>query len=122
MLYAAAAPMMDPAACNVVYVDQRAKDDKQVRRDSVALPVPSICDQQDDLSSYLERGTEDPEVLKNIQALLSVFNHGARNSLFFYSALIFTPSPHRPSVAVYSELSAQIFPVENALNYLMKAN
>ena len=82
---------MDPAACNVIYVDQRARGDRQVRRDSIAPPVPTICDQQDDLSSYLERGTEDLEVSKNIQTLLSVFSHGARKSLFPSSTSVFTP-------------------------------
>jgi hypothetical protein len=78
-LYAAALATMDPAACNVIYLDQRAKGDRQVRRDSILPPVPTICNQQDDLSSYLERGTEHPDVSNNIQALLSAFNHGKHN-------------------------------------------
>jgi hypothetical protein len=94
---------MDPTACNVIYVDQRVKDDRQVRRNSVAPPVPTISDQQDDLSSYLERVTEDAEVSKNIQVLLSVFSHGARNSLSPNSASI--PVPHPSPV----EPSAQAF-------------
>ena len=95
---------MDPTACNVIYVDQRVRDDRQVRRNSVAPPVPTISDQQDDLSSYLERATEDAEVSKNIQALLSVFSHGARNySLSPHSASlsVLNPSPVEPSAQVF---------------------
>lgn len=74
---------MDYAACHVVYVDRRAREERFMKKDDLA----SSTDTKDtegvlDYSDVKEDLAEDEEVQTNIRSILSVFNGGT-----FYKTL-----------------------------------
>jgi hypothetical protein len=69
---------MEYAACNVVYVDRAAKEDKLVKRDDVALPASTGS-----LQNHVEGGlpVQLPSAVdRNLQTLLKTFSEGQYHS------------------------------------------
>lgn len=74
---------MDYAACHVVYVDRRAREERFVKKDSVASStVAKDIEGDSDYSDVKQDLVEDEEVQLNIRSILSIFNGGT-----FYNAL-----------------------------------
>ena len=75
--------VMDYAACHVVYVDKRAREERFVRKDGLASSAVTRSNERAlDYSNVHEDLAESEEVQMNVQAILSVFNGG-----MFYNAL-----------------------------------
>jgi len=69
---------MEHAACNVVYVDRAAKEDKLVKRDDLALPT-STGSFQNHVDGDLP--VQSPSAVdKNLQTLLLTFSEGQFDS------------------------------------------
>jgi 3',5'-cyclic-nucleotide phosphodiesterase len=73
---------MDYAACNVVYVDRTAREDKLIRRDDATLTASFI-----DASNHVQDHAPGPQapdaVHSNLQTLLGTFSEGSCRTLFF---------------------------------------
>lgn len=68
---------MDYAACHVVYVDRRAREERFVKKDGLASStVTKDTEGVLDYSDVKEDIAEDEEVQMNIRSILSVFNGG----------------------------------------------
>jgi 3',5'-cyclic-nucleotide phosphodiesterase len=66
---------MDYAACNVVYVDRAAKEDKLVRRDDV-IPSVSSIDISDQVDGQAHSRRHSFTLEENLQTLLATFSEG----------------------------------------------
>ena len=64
---------MDYAACNVVYVDRAAKEDKLVKRED-SWPVSSSIDLPNDSGNH---APDSPSLDVNLQTLLAIFSEGS---------------------------------------------
>jgi 3',5'-cyclic-nucleotide phosphodiesterase len=75
--------VMDYAACNIVYVDRTAPEDKLVRRDDLVLDESGL-----DIATIANDGALTPRasspVDSNVRILLSTFSEG-RSDLGFNS-------------------------------------
>ena len=65
---------MDPSSCTVVYVNERSKRDRWVRRLSEAASGEAVV--QKDVSGALFSNEETDDVRADLEALLSVFKQG----------------------------------------------
>lgn len=67
---------MDYAACNVVYVDRTAREDKLVKRDD-ATSTASLIDTPNHAQNHAP-GYQDPDAVdSNLQTLLGTFSEGS---------------------------------------------
>jgi hypothetical protein len=68
--------VMDYAACNVVYVDRTAREDKLVKRDD-ATSTASLIDTSNHVQNHAS-GSRDPDAVdSNLQTLLGTFSEGS---------------------------------------------
>ena len=68
--------VMDYAACNVVYVDRTAREDKLVRRDD-ATSISSLVDTPNHIQDYAPGPRILNAVDSNLQTLLGTFSEGS---------------------------------------------
>lgn len=67
---------MDNAACNVVYLDRRASEER-VRRESLSSWLEAKRNPEQNAPGYFNLGQSNPkDVYSNVEAVLSVFNEG----------------------------------------------
>jgi hypothetical protein len=72
--------MLDHAACNIIYLDKRAREEV-VRRDSLLAKNQSATDDQGEY--FKVDGFAPPqEVQSNIESILTTFNEGKRIRCF----------------------------------------
>lgn len=67
---------MDYAACNIIYVDRRAGEDRCIKRDA-ARPESSNANAHELPKHDSPVGGEIPHVDRNVQTLLGTFSEGA---------------------------------------------
>ena len=71
--------MMEHGACNIIYLDRRAREEL-VRRDS--LLASRVSNSSESAEYFKPDGSQLPlEVQSNIEAILSTFNEGAHARL-----------------------------------------
>ena len=73
---------MEYAACNVVYVDRTAEEDKLVKRDDV-IWSPSTNSAQNHVEGDLPAQSSPSHVDANLQTLLRTFSEGQLRSFRF---------------------------------------
>lgn len=61
---------MDPAACRVIYIDDRFNTERWISRDGLAPTTPQRASSQTEFSEL------PPDLQANVNAFLSVFNQG----------------------------------------------
>lgn len=67
---------MDYAACNVVYVDRAAKEDKLVKRESVASSSPPSINLPIHAEGHAPARRGSHTLEENLQTLLATFSEG----------------------------------------------
>jgi hypothetical protein len=74
--------MMDHGACNIIYLDRRAREEL-VRRDLLLATRASDASSAADQVEYFKlEGAQLPvEVRSNLESILSIFNEGMRCNL-----------------------------------------
>lgn len=71
---------MDHGACNVIYLDRRAREEL-VRRDTISMSLAAVANNAHDTQGYFRLGNPQArEVHSNIETILSTFNEGMQIS------------------------------------------
>ena len=102
---------MDYAACNVVYVDRTAREDKLVKRDDATSPGPRDTP-PNHAEEYASAHQTPNAVDGNLRTLLGTFSEG----MLAYSSLnieLTFPSPH---LHVWQILYIKTVRIESSVN------
>ena len=105
--------VMDYAACNVVYVDRTAQEDKLVKREDATSTASTAAD---DAHNYADgyaptrtpRATDD-----NLRTLLGTFSEGTSRSLH---ALIIELTSYSPCLYIRQILHIETVRIESSLH------